>query len=63
MRLKISFSLYLSMFLVLCMSIPASAEEPAFTLEVVNNQINLQANQASSKEILKDLEKKTGKAI
>lgn len=35
-------------------------EQGTFTLEVKDNLINLQAEQASFKEILNDLEKKTG---
>lgn len=34
--------------------------EQKFSLEVTDNFINLQAEQASFKEILNDLEKKTG---
>lgn len=35
-------------------------EQSSFTLEVTDNLITLQAEQASFKEILNDLEKKTG---
>ncbi len=35
-------------------------EENTFTLKVINNQINLKAEQASLKDILYDLEEKTG---
>ena len=52
--------------LLLLLSVPAWAEETKtqfkqspFTLEIKDNLINLQANQASFKKILKDLEKKT----
>jgi hypothetical protein len=51
--------------LLLSAAFPAWAEEIKteqnfFTLEVADNLINLQAEQASFKEILSDLEKKTG---
>jgi len=47
----------------LSVTVPALSEETktvqsAFTLEVTNNLINLQAEQASFEEILNDLEKK-----
>ncbi len=59
---------FLSFFLILLLSVSfAWAEETAtiteqntFTLEIADNLINLQAEQASFKEILNDLEKKTG---
>jgi len=40
--------------------VEADPEDPLFSLEVKNNLINLQAKQASFKEILKDIGKKTG---
>ncbi len=52
---------------LMLMGFPAWAEETktrveqsTFTLEVKDNLINLQAEQASFKEIFKDIEKKTG---
>jgi hypothetical protein len=60
---------FLALFLLLLLSVifPAWAEETetkskesVFILEVKDNLINLRAEQASFKEILSDLEKKTG---
>ncbi len=66
MKKNIFLVLSLSFLLLLSISVPAQAEETKtkseqrpFTLEVTNNLINLQANKASFKEILSDLEKKT----
>lgn len=67
LKKNISFSIFLSFLLLLSISVPSWAEETqikseqsTFTLKVTNNLINLQANKASFKEILSDLEKKTG---
>ncbi len=62
---KISFGIFLFSFLFLiCVNLPVWAEETKtqleqkipFTLEVSDNLINLQAEQANFKEILSDLE-------
>lgn len=67
MRLKPFKSLFLSSLVVLLVTFSARAEDNApkanqntFALEVINNLINLHAEEASFKEILNDLEKKTG---
>ena len=67
MRKTVTFGILLSILLLLCVNIPAWAEETVtkaeqnpFTLEVKDNLINLRSEQASSKEILNELEKKTG---
>jgi len=68
MKKNIFFILFLSFLMSLSATLPAWAEETktqteqksAFALEVKDNLINLRAEQASCKEILADLAKKTG---